>query len=371
MSRTKGTGAVYLRGKVWWISLEREGRIVFRESTHSELKTAAVEKLKQRVHEIESGFVSSRKLTVSETIERVFDDYESEGYRSLQDAKERWAKHLKPVLGSVLARNVNTKALRKYRDARLEAGAAKATVNRELALLRRGFHIARQDGQLQFIPAFPMLSENGNARDGWLEDAQYDKLAAACAKRGLWLRAMFETAYQLGWRSGELIGLRVKQFDPHSRTLRLRIGSTKNKEGREAVCPQRLFLLLQQCALGKKPDDLLFTRDRQQRSVRDFRAAWFEATKEAGLAPKDEKTKRPGLLFHDLRRTAVRNMVRRGISEKVAMTISGHKTRSVFDRYHIVADSDLREAALKMEQPIRKTTDELQFEVAENYAQPN
>ena len=97
--------------------------------------------------------------------------------------------------------------------------------------------------------------------------------------------------------------------------------------------------LLSQCIHGKAPDEFAFTRE-NGKPVRDFRGAWTKACAAAKV---------PGLLFHDLRRTAARNLRRAGVAEGVIMKIGGWKTRSVFERYAIVSQSDIREAMTKLE----------------------
>ena len=92
-------------------------------------------------------------------------------------------------------------------------------------------------------------------------------------------------------------------------------------------------------AQRKLPFVTRFVFHRKGKQIRRFDKAWNSACAEAKV---------PGRLVHDFRRTAVRNMVERGVPERVAMMISGHRTRSIFDRYHIVSKKDLREAAAKL-----------------------
>jgi integrase len=255
---------------------------------------------------------------------------------SLEGAEQRWTKRLQPFFGGLRAVNVTTPLLERYVEKCLEQGLAAATVNRDLASLRRALNLAVQAGTLPKVPSFPHLAEAA-PRSGFVEESQYQKLAQGA--RELWLRALLATAYTFGLRKGELLNLRVRQFDRVARTIRLNAGETKSGEGRVIKLTQDVYTLLQACVSGKNAEDFIFTRP-DGKKVLDFRQRWDSLTESAGL---------PGLLFHDLRRSAVRNMTRRGIIESVAMKISGHETRNVFERYNIVSESDLADAALKIE----------------------
>ena len=104
--------------------------------------------------------------------------------------------------------------------------------------------------------------------------------------------------------------------------------------------------------------------------LQSFKRSWWEACEAVGLGQrvKDEKKGRPvwdGKRPHDFRRTAVRNMIRAGVPEKIAMAISGHKTRSVFDRYNIVNERDLEQAARSLTAYFEKQTVTLAVTLAE------
>jgi integrase len=274
--------------------------------------------------------------------------------------------------GRVRACDVTTDHVRRYIEARLAEGAQSATINRELALLKRAFNLGREctPPKIRMVPYIPMLQER-NTRKGFLESDGYSRVAAECATVGVWMRAIFECGYTYGWRHEELLDLLVRQVGLLTDGIRLDAGETKNGEAREVAMTKTVRALLIECVQGKKPNDCVFTRE-GGRPVRDFRKSWQNVCCAAGVGElvcrecnetvdaekrctscgrerNREDLKYSGLLFHDLRRTAVRNMIRAGIPERVAMQISGHLTRSVFDRYHIVSPKDLTEAARKVE----------------------
>jgi integrase len=149
-------------------------------------------------------------------------------------------------------------------------------------------------------------------------------------------------AYLTGWRKAEVLGLEWNRVDFDEGTVSLNPGETKSGEGRTIYMTTELRELLEaqdaaRLALQKKGVICPFVFNRfNGKPVKDYYTAWRKATKAAGC---------PGRILHDMRRTAIRRFTRSGIAEATAMRLSGHKTRSVFDRYDIGSTADLKHAA--------------------------
>jgi integrase len=310
-----------------WISYSRNGR-KYRESAHSTAMKVAKDLLKTRMGDsVNKPFdvAALTKVTVANLVAAYLQDYRLQERKSINDAETRWRLHLEPTFGNWRAAQVTTAAIANYREHRKGQDAALASINRELALLKAAYHFGLESDPptVLRVPKIKLPSEKGNERKGFFEDGAQRMLFEYCGE--LWFRGAVEIARVFGWRISEVKGLRVRQVDFAHRTITLDSGTTKNGEARVVTMTNDLSLLLQECARGKGAEDFLLTR-RNNKPIKDFRTTWKNACEHAGC---------PGRLFHDLRRTAAKNLIDAGISEGVVMAIGGWKTRSVFDRYHI------------------------------------
>lgn len=336
-----------------------------RENSHTTSHTAAQRMLNSRLSQVARGelFDVGRRTTVGMLYEslRVYTQTHARGERAVVGLGWRW-KHLRPCFGHLPAANVTTDSVERYKSQRQAEGAASATTNRELAVLRRMFNYGRKDVTPPMVhntPHIKLLRED-NVRTGFLDDVQFARLAEEAAKDGLWMRLLIGAAYFYGWRRGELLTLRVRQVDLNKLVLRLEVGTTKNGKGREVFLDSSLVELFRAAIEGKQPDDFLLTRD--GKPIKEFRGAWRNLCIRTGLGTYrcagcggawkgkrcdncgGKRRKYDGLIPHDFRRSAARNFVRAGVAENVAMSILGHKTRSMFDRYNIVNTDDTRRA---------------------------
>jgi integrase len=278
---------------------------------------------------------ASQKFRISDLYDLILADYAQQAFRSVRDVKHRWKNHLKPAFGDVLCAELTVDHQDRYIAQRQHAEAEAGTINRELSVIRRLFKLAHIAGKVPAIPPFRHLKET-NIRQGFLLQAEYDRLAAHAQPIGI--RGLLAVAYAYGFRRGECLDLRVRQVNLVNGTIELNRKQVKNDQAKVVVMTADVKNVLALCIVGKQPDDHAFTWAHGG-AIRDFRETWKQLFAAAGVPLK---------LFHDLRRSAVRNMVNRGIDRDTAMRISGHRTASVFSRYNIVNLDNLRDAALKI-----------------------
>lgn len=374
--RARGEGSISKRGKIWWIKFYSRGRAV-RESARTESEPEARRLLRRRLGEVAAGVHPQLRRATYEDLRKAYvADYVTNQRKSLRLDKEgnpRLDKvsRLDGFFAGYRAQEIDADLMREFTQKLQSDGLSNGTVNRSLSALRRMFHIAKRDGKLRDIPHFPMLKENG-PREGFFEPDQYAALLEALPDE---LRPVLAIGYNTGMRRAEILGLRWEQVDFLRRVIRLNAGETKNDEGREIPITAALDAILRE-QHAKRPagcDLVCFRINRKGKAVPvgDMRKVWYNRCCQLGLGKMVEATDRSGatlfnpprypkskpkakmiyegLIFHDLRRTGVRNLVRAGVPERVAMEITGHKTRSVFERYNIVSGRDVADAGRKLE----------------------
>lgn len=376
--RARGDGHLYLRGETWWMAYYDHGRSV-RESTGftREQEKKAAKLLRSRLGEVAAGIRRDTRHIKYEDLRAAFyQDYEINARKSLRRDGEGNA-HLDKVVrldeffSGWRVSEIDVDSIGKFIAQEQKRGLAGGTINRSVSALRRMFNLAKKQSKLREVPYFPMVKESA-PRQGFFEREQYDALFSALPD---YLRLPLALGYFTGMREGEILGLRWNQVDFLSGIIRLQAGETKNGEGREIpVAPQLLDLLRKQHKTRRAECEYVCFRIERgvAAQIQGFRKAWYAACVKAGLGrmePVLDATGEPvlasprvdrknpkakpkmvytGAIFHDLRRSGVRNLVRAGVPERVAMRISGHKTRSVFDRYNIVSQNDLAEAGRKL-----------------------
>jgi len=278
------------------------------------------------------------RIKMDQLLDLVLDDYRYNERKSTYDTELRVKSHLRPFFGAMKAQAVGTSAMRHYVELRRRQKAAAATINKELSFVRRAMKLGtRQDPPLVLrVPHFEMLPVD-NVREGILEHEQYRTLRDALP---LYARIALVISYHTGARKGEIRSIRKDRVDTKAKRINLPGRTTKNGKQRYLPIYGDMAAELDMWLVRIKGTRCPFLIQDNDQPVFDFEKAWATACDVAGI---------PGTLFHDLRRTAVTNMIEAGLSEKEAMEISGHKTRAVFDRYHIVSERRLKQNAEKLE----------------------
>ncbi len=349
----KGDGFLFKRGSVWWYGYSK-GKRFCRES----LKTDDEDLAKKRAKKIRDKLIAGTLLDTKErrvTVAQLLDDLEAHLRNKGRAYLPKAISHMKAVrlaLGHLRADELDTAAVERFQADRRDAGRAPATINRGCELLREAFRLAhgRTPPKIARVPLIPLLPVN-NARQGFLSRAEVDALLPALEDDDV--RDFVEWLWWTGMRPGEIRQLTWEMLNRETWTLHLDPRAAKTRRGRTIALltpagePTPLSKLMERRLKRQVPGCFLIFHRRGRggddqkggkpgQPIRDFSKLWAAALKTAKLPQ--------GLKPYDLRRSAIRNMVRAGVKESVAMRISGHRTRSTFDRYNITAEEDVAAA---------------------------
>ena len=363
--RARGSGSVYKIGKMWWISYRAPDGKRHAESSESERKGDAERMLQRIVGKRENGLPvvpKAEHLTFDDAAKAVVTDYVN-NQKNATGLKRRIDKHLLPFFGGRRLVGIGMADVANYIARRKEKGiigwkgrhkgqrigdVSNAEINRSLQVLIRIFSLAVAQERIGRMPKIAKLAE-APPRAGFFEA---DQIASVLKHLPTELAAVVEFGYHTGWRiASEVLPLTWDRVDLKAGSVRLTVGTTKNKDARVVYMTAAMRRILEGRLVEHERlkqagtiEPLVFFRmvaerrggEKKPKAVGNFKRSWLLACRAAGC---------PGKLLHDLRRTAVRNLDRDGVSRTVAMKIVGHRTESMYSRYNITSDEDLRAAA--------------------------
>ncbi len=340
--RDKKTGQLKVC-RTWTMKLWVGGKPLKRSSGTSS-RAVANKKLEQWKAQVRQGIYvpDADQTRFDDLATLLINEYRANARKSL-DRVEDAVGHLAAFFKGCRAQAISTDRILAYVRQRQEQEAANATINRELAALKRMFRLGERAGKVVRRPSIDMLQEN-NARTGFFERDEFDAVLAHLPAD---LKAVFEVAYVSGWRvKSEILTRQWAHVDLQSGWLRLEPGETKNTEGRQFPLTPYLRAVLER----QRERTLVIERatgtiipwifHRSGTPIKSFRRAWVAVCKQAGLLDR---------IPHDFRRTAVRNLERAGVPRSTAMKMVGHRTESIYRRYAIVDEAMLKEGATKLQ----------------------
>jgi integrase len=335
-----GDGGLFRRRGVWYAVLFHNGRRI-RESLHTTDEETAGRRLVALRRQRERGTYqdpSTRRVSIDELLDDLVVHLEVKGAAGLAKVKST-LKAVREAFGHLGARELDTAKVETVQRSWLREKKAAATVNRRLELLRQAYRLGahRTPPKTLAIPHIPLLKVQ-NARQGFLSAAEIRRLLTAVEDTDL--HDFLEWFAWTGMRPGEIRQLTWAMVDLQAKTLQLDPRAAKTRRGRTLALEGPLWSIVERRRKARRLGcELVFhrvSRGRPGQPIRDYRRAFSAALKAARL-PRT-------LLPYDLRRSAIRNMIRAGVGQAVVMKISGHQTDSTFRRYNIVSEEDVREA---------------------------
>ena len=322
-------GRVFERNGTWYIAWYVRG-VEYKRSAHTPSRAIAEKLLLREIRKSGTGHVPTEdKLTFQGLIEKVRLDRDDRG-RRCHDLDQR-AVHLRLFFGDMRAVDITTDHIKQYRQSRKRAKAEQSTINRELAVLRRGFNLS----ELSHTPKFEFPKEN-NARQDFLDKAGFQAVRAELPE---WARDPISFMYLSSWRQAQVVALEWRDIDMKNKVVTARKETTKSGEPHRIALVGELWEIIERAHAHRRLDcATIFHRDGEPFLLRGgkapLRVAWNAACAAAGFS---------GHVLHCLRRSGIRNMIGAGLDPMKAMKISGHKSFSMLARYNIIDIDDIKQ----------------------------